>query len=62
MQDQYSMELISVETHVFKHPFSMIVSGVSGSGKTTFVKNLILNSNTLISPKPSKVIISFSEN
>lgn len=32
----------------FQHPFTCLVAGPSGSGKTTFVKELLLNKNSLI--------------
>ncbi|MCP4484387.1 MAG: ATP-binding protein, partial [Flavobacteriaceae bacterium] len=32
----------------FKAPFSLILSGVSGSGKTTWVENLLRNYKNLI--------------
>ena len=40
----------------FKHPFSLIVAGSSGTGKTEFVKQLINNRQNMIVPSPKKVI------
>ena len=38
----------------FKHPFSMVVSGPSGSGKSVWTKKLLLSS--LIQPSPERII------
>ena len=45
---------------VFLHPFTMMVSGSSGSGKSTFVFKLLENSNQMISPNISKIIWHYS--
>lgn len=38
----------------FKHPFTCICSGPTGSGKTTFVRNVI--EQNIISPQPTKIV------
>jgi len=45
----------------FKHPFTAIVSGPTGCGKTSFVLNVIDNADTLIQPTPDKIIYYFAE-
>jgi len=45
----------------FKHPFSSIVSGPTGSGKTNFGMRLINNVNVMIKATPSKTVYYFAE-
>ena len=40
----------------FKHPFTCIVAGPSQSGKTEWVKQLIIKMENMIVPPPSKVV------
>jgi len=42
----------------FKHPFTSIVSGPTGCGKTSFVLNVIDNVDTMIEPTLDKIILS----
>jgi hypothetical protein len=42
------------------HPFSLIISGISQSGKTRWFETL-LNSMSLINPTPVRIIISYTE-
>lgn len=53
--------LFEAEKNCFSHPCSMIVSGMSQSGKTSFVKKLIENKQLLFFPVPQKIMISFAE-
>lgn len=46
---------------VFSHPFTMIVAGSSGSGKSTFVLKLLKNSNSMIKPTPGRIIWHYSQ-
>ena len=43
----------------FKHPFSMVVSGPSGSGKSVWTKKLLLSS--LIQPSPERIIWCYGQ-
>jgi hypothetical protein len=45
----------------FRHPFTMVVSGSTGSGKTEFIKKLIAYRDTLIDPMVDKVIYVYGE-
>ena len=40
----------------FKHPFTCLVAGPTGSGKTTFVRRLLQQRNEMISPVPNRVL------
>jgi len=45
----------------FSHPFTCIVSGPTGCGKTSFVLRLIDNVDDMIAPAPEKIIYYFTE-
>ena len=45
----------------FKHPFTCIVAGPTGCGKTKFVLRLVDNIDSMIVPTPEKTIYYFGE-
>ncbi len=45
----------------WKHPFTCIVAGPTGCGKTTFVARLQRNSSTMIDPSPERVTWYYGE-
>ena len=45
------------EMHVFKYPFTMIVSGPTFCGKTFFLKKLLQNAGTACNPHPQQRIV-----
>ena len=45
----------------WKHPFTCIVAGPTSSGKTTFIKELLLKRDTFIYPKIDSVVYCYSE-
>ena len=45
----------------FSHPFTCIVAGPTGCGKTSFVLRLIDNVDTMIEPSPNKITYYFTE-
>jgi len=45
----------------FKHPFTAMVVGPTGSGKTRFVFRLIHNATTMIDPPPFKTVYCYGE-
>ena len=49
-----SLHLADGSSHHFLHPFTMTVSGPTGSGKTYFVKSMLEQNK--ISPSPDKII------
>ena len=44
-----------------RHPFGLLVSGGTKSGKTTFVKRLLSYANVLIDPAPENIIYFYAE-
>jgi hypothetical protein len=44
-----------------RHPFGLLVSGGTKSGKTTFVKRLLSYANVLIEPPPENIIYFYAE-
>jgi transcriptional regulator of acetoin/glycerol metabolism len=51
-QEQQQQE----QSFVFKHPFTVTVSGRTSCGKTHFVKMLLQNSLKMISPHPERIV------
>ena len=46
--------------HQFIHPFTAIVAGPTGCGKTEFIYNLLLNNKDYIQPSPTKIYYYYS--
>ena len=46
--------VVKLSNMTFQHPFSMVISGPSGNGKSVWTKNLLLSS--LIQPSPERII------
>ena len=45
----------------WKHPFTSIIAGPTGCGKTQFVLTFLQHIDELVTPTPSKVVYSFAE-
>ena len=45
----------------WKHPFTSIIAGPTGCGKTQFVITFLNNLNEMIDPVPEKIIYSYGE-
>ena len=43
------------------HPFGLMISGGTKTGKTTFVKQLLSNAQIMIDPPPENIIYFYSE-
>ena len=43
------------------HPFGLMISGGTKTGKTTFVKQLLVNASVMIEPPPENIIYFYSE-
>ena len=52
-------QMTSSKTMTFKHPFSMVVSGPNGRGKSVWTKKLLLSS--LIQPSPERIIWCYGQ-
>ncbi len=46
---------------VLQHPFTCIVAGCTQSGKTVWVKTLLENAQTMISPSPQRIIWCYGQ-
>uniref|UniRef100_A0A158P4C4 AAA+ ATPase domain-containing protein n=1 Tax=Tetranychus urticae TaxID=32264 RepID=A0A158P4C4_TETUR len=44
-----------------RHPFTMLIAGPTGSGKTEFVRKLIIKRETICDPAPERIIYYYSE-
>ncbi|KAK3087786.1 hypothetical protein FSP39_010583 [Pinctada imbricata] len=44
------------ESFKFHHPFTMLVAGPTMSGKSTFVKDLLVYNSVMIQPRPSRIL------
>lgn len=47
-------------TRYFAHPFTMIVYGPTGSGKTSWIRRLIENADVVSDPPPRRIIYFYS--
>ena len=45
----------------WKHPFTSIIAGPTGSGKTYFVERFITNINQMMTPSPQEIIWCYGE-
>ena len=57
----YNLTLLSLMMYSLqlRHPFGLLVSGGSKTGKTTFVKKLLSNVKVMIDPPPPESIKYF---
>ena len=46
--------------HQFLHPYTALVAGPTGCGKTEFVFNLLLHNKEYIQPSPTKIYYYYS--
>lgn len=45
---------------VFRHPFTCIIAGPTQCGKTTLIKNILFQSNYIISPKSDRIVYCYN--
>jgi len=53
------LSLIIMTHHTWEAPFTCVISGPTGSGKSVFVQRLIKHSKTVISPKPDRILYCY---
>ena len=51
---------MSASIHL-KHPFTMLIAGPTGSGKTYFVRNMINNAPRICDPPPVNITYFYGE-
>jgi hypothetical protein len=51
---------MEIPTHMFKHPFTCMVFGPSGSGKSELIFKILKYNQSLIQPAPQKIIYCYS--
>lgn len=56
------MESFERNSFKLRHPFAMVVAGIAQSGKTEFVKKILLNPEKIIDEPIDKIMISYTEN
>ena len=54
-------QFLSLGSTVRQHPFTCIVAGCTQSGKTVWVKKLLQNAKTTISPPPERIIWCYGQ-
>lgn len=55
------MDTTITKTKLIHHPSSILISGMSMSGKTVFTQKLIKNIQKLFEPVPTEILITYSE-
>ena len=54
------MTMMYDEYFTFVHPFTSMIAGPTGSGKTQFVVELLKKKEQVISPAPQRIIYCYS--
>jgi len=53
---------LEISPHIFKAPFTCLIFGPSGAGKTTMLADILKNSDHLIYPPPDRIVYFYSRN
>ena len=55
--------VVETSCHRFQllHPFTAIVAGMTGSGKTVWVQKLLEHANRVIKPPPQRIVWNYSQ-
>ena len=54
------MKLWLIDTEIFVHPFSCLISGSTASGKSFLLKEILKYKNILIKDPPERIIFCYS--
>ena len=49
-----------VDGIIFRHPFTCIIAGPTGAGKTVLLKKILENKNYIIDTKPDKIVYCYN--
>ena len=52
---------VKCERFQFEHPFTCMVAGMTGSGKTVWVQSLLKQANRMINPPPERIVWCYSQ-
>ena len=52
---------VKCERFQFEHPFTCMVAGMPGSGKTVWVRSLLKQANRMINPPPERIVWCYSQ-
>ena len=52
--------IVEAEEILLKHPFTSILAGPTGCGKTTFVQKLLKHVKDIVSPPPQRIVYCYS--
>jgi DNA replication protein DnaC len=53
------MDTWTIDHIIFKHPFTCILAGPTGAGKTVLLSKILTYKNEIIDPKPEKIIYCY---
>ncbi|KAK3724953.1 hypothetical protein QZH41_017160, partial [Actinostola sp. cb2023] len=57
----HNVEDTKCDRFQLRHPFTAIVAGMTGSGKTVWVQNLLQHASEVIQPPPQRIVWSYSQ-
>ena len=49
-----------VDTEIFIHPFSCLITGATSSGKSVLLKEILKHNKVLITGAPERIILCYS--
>ena len=49
-----------IDEAIFNHPFTCLLAGPTGAGKTVLLNNILLNKNILVEPKITRIVYCYN--